>query len=502
MATNFPNSPSNGATHVFGGTTYTYNSTKGVWKADKDAVAVSDTPPSNPETGALWFDSSVAKTYIYYNDGSSSQWVQLNPSGGSDGADGADGATGGESPVILTEPPSSHTLNNDGTTNTLTMTAQDPEGFDVTYGIAYKTAGNTLPAQLASAPSINQTTGVYTFTPSSTSTDAGTFRARLSASDGANTTTRLIDFSLVFTISADFLVVAGGGGGAGWGGGGGGAGGLRTSYGSYSGGGASAETSAAFEPGATYAITIGDGGVGGGSAGTTNYEGVDGANSSIAGTGVNIVSIGGGGGGGGNAATVGRDGGSGGGGGTNLAGGSGTTGQGYAGGFGDSDTGHPYGHGGGGGAGAVGFDDAGNTTDSGAGGAGLQVNIDGNNYYWAGGGGGGAHNGTGTRFSDGGIGGGGGGSGYEIGGAGGGSALNAGQNGSTYGSAVGAGGTNTGGGGGGAAGGARVGGQGGSGIVIIRAAQTATATTGSPTVTTVGSDTVYTFTSSGTIRFD
>ena len=33
MATNFPDSPSNGTTHTFGGTTYTYNSTKGVWTA-------------------------------------------------------------------------------------------------------------------------------------------------------------------------------------------------------------------------------------------------------------------------------------------------------------------------------------------------------------------------------------------------------------------------------------------------------------------------------------
>jgi hypothetical protein len=46
-----------------------------------------------------------------------------------------------------------------------------------------------------------------------------------------------------------------------------------------------------------------------------------------------------------------------------------------------------------------------------------------------------------------------------------------------------------------------VSGSGGSGIVIIRVPQTAASTTGSPTVTTVGSDTVYTFTSSGSITF-
>ena len=213
MATNFPNSPSNGATHVFGGTTYTYNSTKGVWKAGAEAIAVGDNPPSNPDTGDLWFDSSVAKTYIYYNDGSSSQWVQLNPSGGSDGADGTDGTDatgGGESPVILTEPPTTtQSLNSDGTTSTVTMTAQDPEGFDITYGIAYKTANNARPVQLSADTSINQTTGVYTFTPTTTSSNAGSFRARLSASDGVNTTTRLVDFSLSF-FSGSYLVAGDG----------------------------------------------------------------------------------------------------------------------------------------------------------------------------------------------------------------------------------------------------------------------------------------------------
>jgi hypothetical protein len=208
MATNFPNSPSNGATHTFGGTTYTYNSTKGVWKASAEAIAVGDNPPSNPETGDLWFDSSVAKTYIYYNDGSSSQWVQLNPSGGSDGTDGTDGADatgGGESPVILTEPPTTtQALNSDGSTSTVTMTAQDPEGFDITYGIAYKTTNNARPAQLSADPTINQTTGVYTFTPTTTQSNAGSFRARLSASDGVNTTTRLVDFDLTFSEDITF----------------------------------------------------------------------------------------------------------------------------------------------------------------------------------------------------------------------------------------------------------------------------------------------------------
>jgi hypothetical protein len=45
------------------------------------------------------------------------------------------------------------------------------------------------------------------------------------------------------------------------------------------------------------------------------------------------------------------------------------------------------------------------------------------------------------------------------------------------------------------------GGAGGSGIVIIRATQAASSTTGSPSVTTSGSYTIYTFTSSGSITY-
>jgi hypothetical protein len=42
---------------------------------------------------------------------------------------------------------------------------------------------------------------------------------------------------------------------------------------------------------------------------------------------------------------------------------------------------------------------------------------------------------------------------------------------------------------------------GGSGVVIIRSPTAASSTTGSPTITTVGSDTVYKFTGNGSITF-
>jgi hypothetical protein len=38
-------------------------------------VTVSDTAPLSPLPGNLWWDNTVGKMFIYYNDGTSSQWV-------------------------------------------------------------------------------------------------------------------------------------------------------------------------------------------------------------------------------------------------------------------------------------------------------------------------------------------------------------------------------------------------------------------------------------------
>ena len=178
MATDFPNSPANGATHTFGGNTYTYNSTIGAWTAPTGgsgggaSVTVSETAPSSAAEGDLWFDPSVLKTFVYYNDGTTNQWVQNNPTGsggsgggasvtasdtapsspsagdlwyksdtnglyvyyndgdsnqwvgvsGPAGAAGATGAAGaaatgyGQVPIVYTEPPTTHALNKDGST--------------------------------------------------------------------------------------------------------------------------------------------------------------------------------------------------------------------------------------------------------------------------------------------------------------------------------------------------------------------------------------------------
>jgi len=255
--------------------------------------------------------------------------------------------------------------------------------------------------------------------------------------------------------TVDVLIVAGGGSGGANLGGGGGAGGLI-----YNTGVAVA--------GQSYTITIGAGGPRL-LAEQDNPPKQNGNNSSALG----ITAIGGGSGSGGTSQDP-NSGGSGGGqsGYRSNSAGSGTSGQGNQGGGGGG--GSPnYPGGGGGGRGSQGQQPANSSSAGGNGGTGLQVNIDGNNFYWAGGGGGGSYtepNGAGN----GGLGGGGGG-GCDSGtaGSGGGSALNSGGNGVSGGTGwAGSGGANTGGGGGGSShirsGVWPYSGAGGSGIVIIR----------------------------------
>jgi hypothetical protein len=266
--------------------------------------------------------------------------------------------------------------------------------------------------------------------------------------------------------TASYLVIAGGGGGGYIQGGGGGAGGLLSS-------------TTTLTPATTYSFVIGAGGVGSTVSGTS---GVNGVNTTAFG----LTAIGGGGVGSANypSAGAGSNGGSGGGGspgstaGTGTNAGTGTSGQGNNGGQFYTDA-ASYGlGGGGGGAGAVGSN-AVILGPTGNGGIGVASSITGTSTYYAGGGGGGGDNRATNPAS---------GSGGNGGGGAGGNTATAGT-------------ANTGGGGGAGAynAGNNNGAAGGSGVVILSVptASYSGTTTGSPTITTSGSNTIIKYTSSG-----
>ena len=206
------------------------------------SVTVSDTAPTSPSAGDQWYNSLDLNLYVYYNDGSSSQWVPSAPQqAGPAGADGTDGTSAtpvsyaniaafpssgnttgdlgfaintkamyvwdgvewdrissgsNEVPEITTEPAAGINLATDGsTTSTITMAATDPEGFPITY------SHDTSPSNQAQATSITESGGVFTLTPSGTQSNAGSFTLRTKASDGVHVTTRSSTIKLAWGIS-------------------------------------------------------------------------------------------------------------------------------------------------------------------------------------------------------------------------------------------------------------------------------------------------------------
>ncbi len=250
----------------------------------------------------------------------------------------------------------------------------------------------------------------------------------------------------------DYLVVAGGGGGAGIDGGGVGGGGA---------GGLLQGTNYNLTPETSYTITVGSGGA----YGTGGSKGVDSTFSTI-------TSIGGGGGVSRTGLASNNNGGSGGGASeypTVTDFGVGTAGQGNNGGIGDINGAG----GGGGGAGSVGGNGS-TSTNGGNGGSGINSSITGTSLTYSIGGGGSANYTVGGSPN--------GGQGYQ------GTQYTTTTNGTAQ----------TGMGGGGSY--ETTPGNGGSGVVILRmpTANYSGTTTGSPTVTTDGTDTILTYTSSGT----
>lgn len=81
---NFPNSPTDGQTFtpITGGHTYVFGA--GVWKVVTGTVianatiSISDTAPTTPDVGQLWWESDSGNMFIWHDDGNTQQWVQVS----------------------------------------------------------------------------------------------------------------------------------------------------------------------------------------------------------------------------------------------------------------------------------------------------------------------------------------------------------------------------------------------------------------------------------------
>ena len=119
MAINFTDSPSNGATQIISGRTYTYNSAKNKWDTSATEVAgptatvyanVAALPTSGNTAGNQAFVSATNRLYIWNGSG----WYNIALINATPSISGANAA---------------YNLATDGTATTVTITATDPEGL-------------------------------------------------------------------------------------------------------------------------------------------------------------------------------------------------------------------------------------------------------------------------------------------------------------------------------------------------------------------------------------
>jgi hypothetical protein len=80
---NFPDSPTIGQIFTSAGESWKWDGTK--WEASTTAgsqavatVTIGSSPPTNPLVGNLWWDAVGGQLYLWYDDGTSKQWVVAN----------------------------------------------------------------------------------------------------------------------------------------------------------------------------------------------------------------------------------------------------------------------------------------------------------------------------------------------------------------------------------------------------------------------------------------
>lgn len=187
MAINFPDSPVDGQEVTLANTSWMYSTSKSAWLRTSKGVTVdglkvyntiSDLPLSGLTAGQQAFISS-SNTY-YVSNGSG--WYSVTLVNTSPSITAVQDASANTTPF---------TLNTDGSTTVITVTATDPEDTPLIY--SYSVTSGSL-----NGTTITQSSNVFTITPHVS--NATTFELTFTASDGVNTATSGVNsFTLQFT---------------------------------------------------------------------------------------------------------------------------------------------------------------------------------------------------------------------------------------------------------------------------------------------------------------
>jgi hypothetical protein len=174
-----------------GGQTLTWDASASTWKPASPSGGIVNVStyanlPASPSVTDLAFVTDTKALYIY--DGA--EWDRVY--------------TGSQTtPSFTTDPPASLKLNTNGSNNVVTVAATDAEGFPISYEFdgfsgASSYTESSLPPQISS---LSKNNGVFTFTPSTSEGDDGSFTGRFKASDGLQTTAKSTIFDLSFGLA-------------------------------------------------------------------------------------------------------------------------------------------------------------------------------------------------------------------------------------------------------------------------------------------------------------
>ena len=144
----------------------TYARQSGAWATvtDSAVIVTSSTAPSSPSDGDVWYSESNGVTYVYYNDGSSSQWVAT---GAPTGSLGGVASLAELSDVNVTSPLANQLLEYDSSTSKwinqpIRVAQWESSGQGFSSSNSYVITGTWSQSAAVHTP-VSQSSGVFTF---------------------------------------------------------------------------------------------------------------------------------------------------------------------------------------------------------------------------------------------------------------------------------------------------------------------------------------------------